>query len=349
MAGCGCGSSSGCTCVIEAAATDDCTAVEIDVTGAGSSAVPFTVGATLHISRFLRLDGNEPWHVETNGDGCDEILPRCQYEAEPFLPMVNSSGILVGFTFLGLNCETGTNVPLYEAVDSTSTSTSLPSGWEPACTSSNAGHFIPMFTAADDESTRVGYCFVRYDIESGTYQQRYITNAGSITTTKPSGWVVGACGTGTGGGGSLPSGSVSTVPGGAHFYLMSSTIKDGYYYPDWGIPSLQATPDECVDTLSLPTGYDDASWTRLIVTLQGVGSALLEDFTVTVKDVTNTADVATLTIASGTAPTSGKIRQDVAIGSGSWVDDTDIQVFIECEDDFVGGAHIEAQYELNPS
>ncbi|HVE28341.1 MAG TPA: hypothetical protein VNC22_23195 [Sporichthya sp.] len=348
MAGCGCGSSAGCSCVLAAAADGDCDAVEIEVTGAGSSAVPFVIGAVFHPTRFIREDGNEPWKIETVS-GCDTLLPRCQYEAEPFLPMVNSSHTLVGFAFLGLDCETGTNVPLYEAVDSTSTSTALPSGWEPACTSASAGHFIPMFTDPDDEATRVGYAFVRYDIESGTYQQRYITNAGSVTTTKPGSWKVGSCGTASSSGGTLPSGGVSTVPGSAHFYLMSSTIKDGYYYPDWGIPSLQATPTQCVDTLSLPTGYDDASWKRIIVTLHGLSGALTEDFTVTVKDVTGTVDVATLTIASGTAPTSGKIYSDATIVSGSWDDNTDIQAFIECEDDLVGGCHIEVQYELNPS
>lgn len=347
MAGCGCGSSSGCSCVLAAAPDGDCDPVEITVTGAGSSAVPFTIGGVLHLSRFLRLNGNEPWHVETNVGGCDEILPRCQYEAEPFLPMVNSSGTLVGYTFLGLDCETGTNVPLYEALDSTSTSTALPSGWEPSCTSETAGSFIPMFTDGEDASTRVGYVFIRYDIESGTYQQRYITNAGTITNTKPGSWEVGACGTTGGGGGSLPSGSVSTVPGVASFTVASGLVIDGTSYPDWAIQDLADA--QRVITLNMPPGFTDADWTRIVVTLHGVTGALTADFTATVRDVTNSVDVAALTIANGTAPSSGKIRSAAAISSGSWVDDTDLRLTLACQDDLVGGLQVDVFYAMNPT
>lgn len=347
MAGC-CQGTAGCRCVVSAATPGACDAVEITVTGAGSSAVPFSIGATLDLDLVARTDGNEPWKLAT-ADGCLKLVPRCEFVAEDFLLMTNSSKTLVGYALLGLNCETGTNVPLYQAVDSTTTSTSLPSGWEPACASAIAGQFAPMFTDADDETTRVGYVFIRHDIETGTYQQRYITNAGTITNTKPGGWVVGHCATGSSGGGSLPSGGISTLPGSVHFYLASSTVKDGYYYPDWGLPTLQATPNQCVDTLHLPPGYDDADWTRLVVTLLGVPSALAENFTVTVKDVTNSVDVGAITFTSGTAPTSGKITDDLTISSGSWSDDTDVQLFVECEDNWVGGVHVEAFYEANPA
>jgi len=349
MAGC-CAGTAGCRCVVSAAVDGDCDGVEITVTGAGSAAVPFEIGGVLHLTRFLRTLGNEPWAIGTD-DGCEKIVPRCQYNAESFLLMTNTSKTLVGYALLGLDCELGTNVPLYQAVDSGSVSTTLPSGWEPACTSSVAGSFAPMFTDADDESTRVGYVFIRYDVEADQYQQRYITNAGTITTTKPPSWVVGHCAAASsgGGGGSLPSGGVSTVPGSVHFYLSSSTVKDGYYYPDWGLPTLQATPDQCVDTLHLPDDFTDADWTRMTLTLQGVPSALTEDFTATVKDVTNTVDIGVITIASGTAPTGGKITADLTISSGSWTDDTDVQLFIECEDDLVGGVHVEAMYRMNPT
>jgi hypothetical protein len=351
MAGC-CAGTAGCRCVVSAADAGDCDGVEIDVTGAGSSAVPFSIGATLHLDRFIRTDGNEPWEIGT-ADGCEKLVPRCQFDAESFLLMTNTSKTLVGYALLGLDCETGTNVPLYQAVDTTATSQTLPSGWEPACASSVAGSFAPMFTDADDESTRVGYVFIRYDNETDTYQQRYITNAGTITSTKPGGWVAGHCAAassgGGGGGGSLPSGGISTVPGSVHFYLSSSTVKDGYYYPDWGLPTLQATPDACVDTLHIPPGYDDADWTRIAVSILGTNAALLEDFTVTVKDVTNSVDVATFTFASGTSPTNGKIEDSATISSGSWTDDTDVQLFVECQDDFVGGVHVEAFYAMNPS
>lgn len=352
MAGC-CQGTAGCRCVISAATPGACDAVEIDVTGAGSSAVPFSIGATLDLDKVARTDGNEPWKIDT-ADGCLKLVPRCEFSAENFLLMTNSSKTLVGYALLGLDCETGTNVPLYEAVDSTATSTTLPSGWEPACASSVAGEFAPMFTDADDETTRVGYVFIRRDAETGVFQQRYITNAGTITNTKPGGWVTGHCSAttssgGGGGGGSLPSGGISVMPGSVHFYLSSGTVKDGYYYPDWGIPSLQGTPTQCVDTLHIPPNYDDADWTRLAVTLQGVQAALTADFTVTVKDVTNSVDVATLTFASATSPTNGKIEDSVTIPSGSWSDDTDVQIFVECEDDWVGGVHAEAFYQMNPS
>jgi hypothetical protein len=126
-------------------------------------------------------------------------------------------------------------------------------------------------------------------------------------------------------------------------------VKDGYYYPDWGLPTLQATPTRCVDTLHMAPNYDDADWTRMTVTLLGVVAALAEDFTVTVKDVTNTVDVGTITIASGTSPTNGKITDDLTISSGTWEDDTDVQLFVECEDAWVGGVHVEVFYEMNPS
>jgi hypothetical protein len=350
MAGC-CSGTAGCRCVVSAAADGDCDAVEISVTGAGSSAVPFSIGGILHLSRFIRFDGNEPWAIQTDGNGCEVIYPRCQYDAESFLLMTNTSKTLVGYALLGLDCETGTTVPLYQAIDATSTSTTLPSGWEPACTTAVAGSFAPMFTDGEDESTRAGYVFIRFDIETGTYQQRYITNAGTITNTKPGGWEQGACGSTSsgGGGGSLPSGGVTSVPGSWHVYLNSSTVKDGYYYPDWGLPTLQATPTQCTDTLHIPPGYDDADWSRMTVTLQGVTGALTADMTLTVKDVTNSVDVGSITIASGTSPTNGKIEDDLTISSGSWSDSTEVQVFVECEDNWVGGVHVEAFYDLNPS
>jgi hypothetical protein len=348
MAGC-CAGTAGCRCVVSAATPGDCDAVEIEVAGAGSSAVPFTIGATLDLTKVVQLDGYEPWTVDTVG-GCDLIVPRCQFDAESFLLMTNSSKVLVGYALLGLDCETGTNVPLYQAIDTTATSTTLPSGWEPACTSSVAGSFAPMFTDGEDESTRAGYVFIRHDPSTGTYQQRYITNAGTITSTKPPSWEVGQCAASSGGGGgSLPSGGISVMPGSFHFYLSSSTVKDGYCYPDWGIPTLQATPTQCVDTLHIPPDYTDADWTRMTVTLLGVNAALTEDMTFTVRDVTNTVDIGVITFASGSSPSGGKIEDDLVISSGSWVDSTDIQVFIECEDNWLGGVHIEVFYSMNPS
>lgn len=327
----------------------DCDGVEITVSGAGSSAVPFEIGGVLHLTRFLRTLGNEPWAIGTD-DGCEKIVPRCQYDAESFLLMTNTSKVLVGYALLGLDCETGTNVPLYQAIDTTATSTSLPSGWEPACASSVAGAFAPMFTDGEDESTRAGYVFIRYDVEADEYQQRYITNAGTITTTKPGGWEVGQCATGTSSGGdSTPSGGISTLPGSAHFYLSSSTVKDGYVYPDWGIPLIQATPTQCVDTLHMPPGYSTADWTEIAVSVHGVVAALTADLVLTVKDVTNSVTIGSITFASGSAPTNGKLEDTATISSGSWVDNTDIQLLVACQDDFVGGVHVEVFYEANPT
>jgi Ni,Fe-hydrogenase III small subunit len=80
-----------------------------------------------------------------------------------------------------------------------------------------------------------------------------------------------------------------------------------------------------------------------------VTGALTADMTLTVKDVTNSVDVGSITIASGTSPTNGKIEDDLTISSGSWSDSTEVQVFVECEDNWVGGVHVEAFYDLNPS
>lgn len=342
MAGC-CAGTAGCRCVLSAAADDGCSPVQIDVAGAGSTAVPFTVGATFDPTRLVRTDGNEPWTIETIA-GCDVLVPRCQYDAPDFVFMC-VGGNHVGYALLGLDCETGASVPLYQAVDSTSTSTSLPSGWDACCADANSGGFAPMFSDGTDPTTTVGYVFIRYDNETGTYQQRYVTTGGSATNTKPGSWEIGACATSTGGGGG--GGTVDTVPGVANFTVASGFVVDGTAYPDWGIPNLTAA--QRVITLNMPPGFTDADWTRIVVTIHGATGALTENFTATVRDITNSVDVAALTIASGTAPSSGKIRSAATIGSGAWTDNTDLRLTVACEDNLVGGLQVDVFYAMNPT
>jgi len=67
-----------CACLINAEADDGCNPVSVTVTGAGSVAVPYVIGTTFDFTRLVRLDGNEPWAVGTDG-GCTVLVPRCRY------------------------------------------------------------------------------------------------------------------------------------------------------------------------------------------------------------------------------------------------------------------------------
>jgi hypothetical protein len=75
-----CGKGSGnCNCRVQALADDGCTAVRATVTGAGSIATPYRVGATLDMTRLFTLNGDEPWKVATVG-GCSMLTRRASYE-----------------------------------------------------------------------------------------------------------------------------------------------------------------------------------------------------------------------------------------------------------------------------
>src|SRR5678815_3304611 len=93
-----CKGTGSCGCVTDGAPDDLCEPVQIAVTGAGTTVSPFQIAATTDLTRIFRLDGNEPWQVETVGS-CDVVTPRCQFEVVPILLMVNASSVLQGYAF----------------------------------------------------------------------------------------------------------------------------------------------------------------------------------------------------------------------------------------------------------
>lgn len=340
-----CKGTGSCACIVQGAPDAACSPVEVTVPGAGTTGSPFLVTAELHLDRVFRLDGNEPWALGTEG-GCEVVVPRCLYDATPSILMCNASAVLQGYAFQVLDCELGTAAWKYQAVDSTTVQTSLPAGWRPCCGQSGGYDWHPFYTDGADASTLVGFAFLRYDLEADSYAQRYVTLAGSITTTKPGTWEQGDCAVSSGGGGGGGGGSSfpDPLPGSIHLYLQSGLVLDDTKYPDWGQPGLANS--QRWDALHLPPDYTGADWTRLVITVMNVTSPLTANLIVTLKDLTNTVDIATWTWPSGTAPISNALHADLTISSGSFTDWIKVQWHIEnVQDGNAFGLHAEAFYE----
>jgi hypothetical protein len=340
-----CKGTGACGCIEQGAPDDPCEPVEITVTGAGTTASPFLITPETHLDRIVSTDGWEPWQIE-NVAGCDIITPRCQYGDTPSVLMCNASSVLQGYAFQVLNCELGTSVWKYQALDTTTVQTSLPSGWRPCCGQTGGYAWHPFYTDGDLASTLIGYGYLRSDVEVGTVQQQYVTLAGSITTSKPGSWEQGSCavassgGGGGGGTGTFP----DPLPGSIHLYLQSGLVLNDRKYPDWGQPGLDNTLRW--DALHLPPGYTGADWMRFVVTVVNVSSPLTSALTVTLKDLTNSVDVATKTWPSGTAPSGGALHGDLSISSGSFTDWIKVQWHIaSAQADNSFGLHGEAFYE----
>lgn len=347
MAAVGCCKGSGsCGCVEQGATDDGCALVTIEVTGAGTTAAPFVITPTAHLSRVFRSDGNEPWVLTTDGDGCDIVAPRCQYDVAPTALMVNAGGSLQGYAFQVFDCELGSAVWKYQALNTDTVQTSLPSGWRPSCGTMVGAAWHPLYTDGDVLTTLAGYAFLRYDIEADVYSQRYVTLAGSTTLTKPGAWEQGACATSSGGGGGGGSGTFpDPLPGSIHLYLQSGTVLDDKKYPDWGLPGLDVS--ERWDALHLPPGYTGADWTRFVISVGHVTATLTEALTITLKDLTNSVDVATWTWPAGTSPVSSALHADLTISSGSFTDWIKVQWHIVNAEAALASArvHGEAFYE----
>lgn len=340
-----CKGTGACGCVTSGATDDGCNLVTIDVTGAGTTVAPFVITPTVHLERVFRQDGNEPWKQTVDG-GCDILVPRCQYEVAPIVLMVNASGVLQGYGFQVFDCELGSAVWKYQALDTDTVQTSLPSGWRPSCGSAVGAPWHPLYTDGETLSTLAGYVFLRYDIEADVYTQKYVTLAGSTTATKPGAWEQGACATSSGGGGGGGGGSSfpDPLPGSIHVYLQSGTVLDDKKYPDWGLPGLDVS--QRWDALHLPPDYTGGDWTRMVLTVMNVTAPLTEALTITLKDLTNAVDVATWTWPAGTAPISSALHADKAITSGSFTDWIKVQWHIEnVQAGNAFGLHGEAFYE----
>lgn len=305
--------------MIAAAADDGCRPVSIGVTGAGSLAAPFALSANLDLTRLVRLDGNEPWAIGTDGS-CQILVPRCSHQMVPFMRMADSGGALVGYSWLELDCETGLADQVYQALGTSVTTSTRPAGWEPYCSTEATSEVYPFFTTADDPSTIVGYLWL--DSVGGIVTQQYVTLAGAVTHAKPSGWLAGACGSTTGGGGVGGGPAPTEIGDSTELQLFSSMVQVGYF-PDYGIPDLATARRK--HKLLLPPGYDGADWTRLTVTLENVSAPLASDFVIALLDLTNSVTVATITIPAGTSPTANEIFRSLTIGAGSFLDNTNIQ------------------------
>lgn len=261
-----------------------------------------------------------------------------------FQRMADASGTLVGYSWLDLDRGSGLASPQYQALGTTTVTTSLPSGWGPFCSTEASSAAYPMFTDGTDPTTLVG--FVWLDRVAGVVTQQYQTLGGSVTHAKPGGWEPGACGSTTAGGGGGGGGgaSVAEVPESAHLYLFSSMVQVAYY-PDWGIPTL--TQADRTDTLLVPPGYDGADYVRLAVVLKHVTAPLASDFVISALDVSNTLTIATITIPSGTAPANDEIFRSVDIIAGSFVDNTRISWQISSvESGNAFGCHAWLSYNL---
>lgn len=340
-----CKGTGACGCVQAGAVDDGCDPVQISVSGAGTTASPFLIAANTDLSRVVQTAGWEPWQIETVA-GCDLITPRIQYEATPSVLMANGAGALQGYAVLVLDGDAGTATWKYQALDTSTLQTSLPSGWRPACGWSEGVAFHPLYTDGSDLTTLAGYVIIRRDLSGGTYDQRYVTLAGSVTSTKPGSWEQADCAVASGGGGGGGGGSSfpDPLPGSIHLYLQSGTVLNDKKYPDWGQPGLDTS--KRWDALHLPPDYTGADWTRMVVTVVNVSNPLTTALKVTLKDLTNAVDVATWTWPAGTAPVSNALHADKAITSGSFTDWIKVQWHIETvEADNAFGLHAEAFYE----
>ena len=506
MAGC-CSGAGGCRCNVTFEEDDGCNPVQITISGAGSAAAPFVIGSTFDVTRVVRLEGNEYWAVDDVA-GCDVLVPRGQYELRSSSVMCHSgTGAFVGYTLVILDIVAGTEVLRWQAVDSTTLQTSLPANWA-FCCPQLTGEFHSMCTAAgdpDDPDTLVGYVTIRYDIETGTYQQQYITLAGSITTTIPGSWIPCGCGAselgdpteitltenyivadvalmipdaanmtltdmaaaedflnatvryatkidltdwtearlvvrkmGTAGaanseiaveystvnpgsafvgGDWLPlgtsdiecainttnttiasswvaiatlaradvhvaplmrggDGALDPIIGAVHLQLRRQVVTDATVtgggggggggagvtagafalrvpaggvlddvrYPDHGIPDL-ADADR-VAVMRIPSTLTTGTWDRLAVTLYNVTAAPTANIVVVLKNITDVVDVGTVTITSGTSPTSNMIITETSI-SGTFTDEEVLQWHISnAPDDNAFGLYADAFYEL---
>lgn len=503
-----CSGAGQCRCRVSAEADDGCNPVGVQLSGSGTDAAPFVVGTTWNPERAFRTDGNEPWQVGTEG-GCSVLVPR-QYRLHESRVMCDASGVHVGYAFAILDVDAGTEVVRYQALDTTTVQNSLPSGWTFCCPQS-AAEVHAMCTAAaveGDPDDLVGYAMLRYDVESDTYQQQYVTVAGSITTTLPANWIPCGCGaadaaggdpdvdltenfisisiplalpstanltltnmaaaedfldtsirfgtlldltdweearlvvrkmgtagatgaeirveystvnpgsafvggdwlplgtsdievaidvqntvlasswiaitalarddvyvaptmqggdgaldpiigqvslqlrrqvvtdvavTGGGGGGGGPA---TEVPAVFSLTLPMNEVIEGQRYPNFGIPGL--ADNDRVEIIRLPPGFTTGTWTRLAVTLHNVTGVTTEDVVVVLRNVTDAVDVATLTIASGTSPSSNRIIDEVAIGAGTIADEDALQWYISgAADDNAYALRADAFYELS--
>lgn len=261
-----------------------------------------------------------------------------------FLKMCNSAGVLQGYSWIEVNKTTGATVQKYQALNTTTVTSTLPGGWEPCCSTENSSLAYPMFTVADDPTTLVGWVWLDRVVATQVVTQQYVTLAGSVTTSKPAGWLPGACGSTSGGGGGGGS-SVAEIASCENLYLMASMVRDATFYPDWGIPALATTDRK--DKVLVPPGYSGGDWTRIAVALENVTAPLAEDFQLELLDLTNSVTVGSITIPSGTSPINDEIFRSVIIGAGSFTDGIDIQwhiVNVEPTNSF--GLHAWACYNL---
>lgn len=264
-----------------------------------------------------------------------------------FVRMCDSSGVLQGFAFQELDCETNIVTQRYQVLGTPTTTTTLPVGWEPCCSTEDSAGFYPMFTTADDPSTLVGWVWISADASTSppTYTQQYLTLAGAVTNALPAGWVQGACGSTSGGGGGGGPAAVAEIAECVHLYLFSSMVIQDTYYPDWGLPGL--SDSDRTDVLMIPPGYDGADWTRISVLVTNVTAALASNLGIELLDLTNSVTVGSITIPSGTTPIGNQIIAYATISSGSFTDLTKIQWHVTtAEDGNSFGLHAQACYNL---
>jgi hypothetical protein len=149
--------------------------------------------------------------------------------------------------------------------------------------------------------------------------------------------------TGGGGGGGGPA---TDIPAVFSLTLPMNEVIAGQRYPNFGIPGL--ADNDRVEIIRLPPGFTTGTWTRLAVTLHNVTGATTDDVVCVLRNVTDTVDVATVTIASGTSPTSNRIVTEVAIGAGTIADEDALQWYIaDAPDDNAFALRADAFYELS--